>query len=507
MIKFMDRLERFVPDISLPARLVCLLAFLYVVGLAPAALWAGAITPVVLSQASTQSLVVPVYRNVTWLEHSNPPNLVNDQGVFGYQPEFYLQGLLLTSAASASPRHGETVVHAKLDKTGYSYVGRSYGVGSSVGLHDTFATNATDYKYYEVGLHPQVSCIYNTSTAVWLTAQNVTFISYPSSPYTDPPQFYTCNGTLPNGPVTDCFGASYWGKPVHASALYANQKYYIGFVTDKESNEIYSALYQAQCEVEFSASNYSVDVSVTNQTITVKPLSQEPPPPWPLHGTRLANQTFNTIDGMSRILSSTLWTDVLGNAFISNIANVAGSGKGGNIDGSNASTAQQNLIGIEDSITSLIDNTLVSVNSAQLLIMNDIITTSAHIHTPAIGFGTAPYIYAVLAINFAIILLFMEELIRTRCWRGLSSFRFGDSVHLAVAASGGGSRLYHAASKSLPAFPRSLAVDELSDDVSLRFEHGLWPGIPVLVLDRCEEKMEEKLENEMSDQKALAITP
>lgn len=81
--------------------------------------------------------------------------------MFSFEPQFLQHGLILDSASRASslesiqnPNVNTTVVHAKLDATGYSYVNRSYGVGASVGLVDAFAQGANAYSYQEIGLDP-----------------------------------------------------------------------------------------------------------------------------------------------------------------------------------------------------------------------------------------------------------------------------------------------------------------------------------------------------------------
>jgi hypothetical protein len=56
--------------------------------------------------------------------------------VFTYSLNYDLQGLILNNAASAACVSNLNRTHRKLDNIGYSYIGRSYGIASSVGLVD-----------------------------------------------------------------------------------------------------------------------------------------------------------------------------------------------------------------------------------------------------------------------------------------------------------------------------------------------------------------------------------
>lgn len=94
---------------------------------------------------------------------------MHDQnGIFSYSPNYDLVGLILTQAAPASNIGNASQPVRKLDNTRYSYAGRSYGVGSSVGLVDkNFVQNTTKgYTYNEIGYLTQVQCIVD-STSDW----------------------------------------------------------------------------------------------------------------------------------------------------------------------------------------------------------------------------------------------------------------------------------------------------------------------------------------------------
>jgi hypothetical protein len=126
----------------------------------PAALWAGAITPVTSRGSATDFLGVPQFSNISFIKDPTLTSSVNNTlGTFTYEPAFDLQGLILNSAPTASSRLGGDTIHSKLDNTGYSYVNRSYGVGAVAGLGDnTLAPTMLSYSYQEVGHQATITC-------------------------------------------------------------------------------------------------------------------------------------------------------------------------------------------------------------------------------------------------------------------------------------------------------------------------------------------------------------
>jgi hypothetical protein len=125
---------------ELPLHFSIALAFLGIF-IVPSALWASAITPISVIAFEQQIIPLPSYSNTTllnqnWTERSNLPSVRNSKGFFTYNVgEEFLRDLL-ASAASATTIDGSVRQHAKTDFSRYTYSGRSYGVGASVGLTD-----------------------------------------------------------------------------------------------------------------------------------------------------------------------------------------------------------------------------------------------------------------------------------------------------------------------------------------------------------------------------------
>jgi hypothetical protein len=158
---------------SLPLHfLILLLGFLGFCTV-PAALWAAAITPVSVSAFESGTISIASYSNLSFLQarytdRTGLPSVSTKKGMFTYNPEEAYLGSLLYSASSATTIDGSIRQHAKFDYSRFTYHGRSFGVGASVGLmDDEFTQNslATQYEFQETGYYPIVNCIYNESAA------------------------------------------------------------------------------------------------------------------------------------------------------------------------------------------------------------------------------------------------------------------------------------------------------------------------------------------------------
>lgn len=122
-------------------------------------------------------------------------------------------GRILNKASSATSQVADTVpVHEKFDNSRYSFNGRSYGVGSSVGLPavhlrraqseagDVYnMTNLAHFSYEEVGYKTEVSCMVNDTSAwnIWIFYQDT----------------YTVNGTSYGVSGTWRFLQSFFQEP------------------------------------------------------------------------------------------------------------------------------------------------------------------------------------------------------------------------------------------------------------------------------------------------------
>ncbi|KAK0510924.1 hypothetical protein JMJ35_006476 [Cladonia borealis] len=398
----------------------------------PAALWAGAITPVpVVTQASSPaSIPAPQYQNSSYIREypsevfSEGPLLRSTKGVFSYSPGMRLLGSLLASGASATTVDGGVRQHAKLDNTRFTYYGRSYGVGASVGLVDeSVAKNslANGYSFQEFGLRADVGCVYNSSTEFIIGGEVDTNI-------------YPALGYLPNSGELDEYSEYYSNS--NGSKIVA-----IGVSRNKESSQRilsiaagsgYTFLNATQCTVEFLPTLFNVSVGLVDRSINVSEVATG------TDFTERENLTYVLMRQFELISNdqTTLYLSLLGDSFNSSIASYNLSVSALNEAPPTQSSAT--LIGLANSIRAMIDDLLTAYASAQLLIANDSTPTPATIQVQAFVFGSAVYVYLTFAINTAIILVLMEEAFRTQNWRGLSYFDYMDPRSLIIGSSMGG---------------------------------------------------------------------
>ncbi|KAL1968220.1 hypothetical protein VTN77DRAFT_2055 [Rasamsonia byssochlamydoides] len=479
------------PDLSLPWRgRLTALAF-YALTLFPAALWAGAITPVPASQTTTEIIQLPAYNKTSWLglgPGGTPATKNEAQGIFTFNPAWDLQGLILNSATSASNRTGGPVIRPKLDKTQYSYVNRSYGVGAAVGLTDGLINQATSYVYYENGFESSISCIYNRSSAYHLIPSS----GQPSNWFL---HVYEAKGTLPNTPPNaqpqDSVAASIGANPaiVAIATDTSNGQNYIALITDAEQ---YDPLNYTQCQITFTQRRFLVNVDVKDRIISVAPQDETT---W-LNETvadLLNQQIIQTLNNIASSLSTSLYVNPLGSALMDNIQNVQA------VQGvSNASV----FAGIEAVLTSMMDDAMVAFASAQIMLMQDTTPATVLVNSPAYAFGTFRSILAVVVITVLVAFVYGSQWGRTRGWRRLSKFDFMDVKSVIVAASEGGTAI----AKEAQALHRSqgtrwyaAADDELVGGICVRLGKSAEGSIAVLLSERPRRRVYTGLVDESAD--------
>jgi hypothetical protein len=141
-----------------------------------------------------------------------------------------------------------------------------------------------------------------------------------------------------------------------------------------------------------------------------------------------------------------LYTSLVGSTFVQNIQNVHPDFRAAG--GDNATLTADVLRGVEDSLVSMLDNSLLAFSSAQLMIANDTFTTPISLSARAIRIGEPRYVSIIVGIHFTITLLCLIELIRTRMWKGLSKFDYTDIKSVIVGASLGGNTIAKRARES-----------------------------------------------------------
>jgi hypothetical protein len=351
----------------------------------PAALWAGSITPTINELTEKTVVEVPDFDQATskyWASRCAPAQPCDellggtqDLGTFSYvnwkglsrKVVFFSTltnaiartGLLANSVSQASSRNLSTPVYQKLDGTGYFYHGRSYGVGSAIGLlQPTYSGDQNAiirrYSFVEDGYYANVSCHYNRSSQLSFAKSDR--VSTPDGIYG--PQGYWVHGSLPNGEWAGfpTWGVLYEGFTASIAAVNNQSRYMYGFL----AGDAYSMLNQTQCEVWFTPSrfNVSVDMDAKNISVTLsqhKALDIDP-------SRALANISFHGVGYLSQTLT-TLYTSVLGDSFRRNVENVQSRAQRKEV------TDQDVVEAVEDGLRLLLDHFLEGSGAAQVMLL------------------------------------------------------------------------------------------------------------------------------------------
>ena len=283
--------------------------------LIPAALWAGAITPVVTREQAFGVTNIPKYTldpqgrqlNQTtgnW-EGGAANTTINDYGQFSFFPAYPFGGRILNKASSATSLDNKTTaIYEKFDNSQYSFNGRSHGIGATVGwplLNETrqiierqdisILKNLAEYSFEQVGYDARVSCMMNHSSQWNL------LVLYESG-YSGIPIILFAIGPLPNSPAGDntfqrgMIDVAYSAEPiVLAQFAYVSDisMAAIGAVSNDGTNYLaltsyggslgatsdlpsiprYSFLNHVQCEVKFIPRTFRVDADTNQRLINV----------------------------------------------------------------------------------------------------------------------------------------------------------------------------------------------------------------------------------------------
>ena len=397
-------------NLSFRSLAICLLVAIFCV--VPGALWTGALTPIVVSTGLLHGTIdAPRFSAASacfWNSEFqirepgmflwnlvNSCQLVQDQrGFIPSCPVPALQPLLLLSASSATTTDSSPRLHAKLDNSQWTYIGRSYGVGASVALAAPnlgaeFVANGTEfYQYLEDGYLSDVTCIKNSTSAFAVHLEETGIGS-------DGLSLYNVKGSLPNEPagVYEYFPMMNFNDDYSEILAWAarsvNGWNSIAIASGKQN---YTDLNQTQCEVTFAPTTFNVSVDTAAKAITVtisKPSAVDIEPT----GNLTAN-VINSLNLLSR-MSDTLYQPVLGNALSLNTVSMTH-----RLSLQNPSSNEDAItLGVADSFTAIIDDVLVAYGASQLVNANDTTPQAAIGYVKAVQIGTRMYIILSLRLT------------------------------------------------------------------------------------------------------------
>lgn len=482
-------------DGSLPYTLSFYLPMIVVSGLAflPGFLWTGALTPNLVTHNITASIPLPYYApdpdgtswNATWTPIA-PHNVSRTPwGSFSYTPAYDRGGSMINTAAGVIFDKDELGTRPRSDKTGYTYTGRSYGVGASSGLFSDFSDDfqPSSVQYQEVGYNASILCGFNTSSQ-WAISQ---FVDEAQSSNQLIPNVYLAGGATPDQEL-------YW--QLQYSAVDDSNVVSInahpdlgstgnGTVVIATGNGSYSSLNQTQCSVTFIPTLFDVSIDLSSYEITVTKAghAQDMDPSaqtnatftaWKCQSlpTSLDSLSFNSNDisgcstytahgqpGLGNIatralrqlndlstLDTSLHQSELGEMFLSLVENeiLYYANTPLNIsdfirlDFTNPDTSNNATIkeySIEQGLKSLIDNSLLAFASAQLVLNYNTSSnpTNGTLSIGAVQVGTRGFVYSLFVFHVVLILIYLEEMFRTRFWAALPFFDLNDLKSVLIA--------------------------------------------------------------------------
>ncbi|MCJ1438081.1 hypothetical protein MMC27_007468 [Xylographa pallens] len=342
-----------------------------------------------------------------------------------------LPGILVNSISVASSSNALIPQYPKLDRSGFSFYGRSYGVAAGVGLIDDPTSTAIpdqalfveNYTFSETGYLSDVTCIFNETSDIYF--QNLEGVNG-GTPKTGNWSGYVivqqATGSLPTGPWRG-FTTMAIADNCTATALAAghNDTQYIYALA---IGHYYPNLTNVQCKVDFTPTSLDIAVNVTAQNISVIPATDQTQTV-DIDPTRaLVNNTFTSLNFLCQIIT-TMYTSVLGDAFMVNV---------------DAVTARRNhtmamesdiLTAVSESLELLLDEYFGALAASQLPQYNQ-----SHPSMPrSVQLGEPFYAYITFGINIAVILLFLYESIRTGFWQNLPAFNLLNTKSASLGAA------------------------------------------------------------------------
>ncbi|KAL3293437.1 hypothetical protein RB213_012751 [Colletotrichum asianum] len=232
---------------------------------------------------------------------------------FGIQLLAALLALIHTSTVAVLIQHGSRLAF-------FNSGGRSYGVGSSVGIQDTAITNrasAVDYSFHEDGYLPQVQCSYNRSIDFVIGRE------FPSR----------------------IFGVSGWLPDSVGSQQYSE---YVGHSTDTI----------VAVGVAHSPESIRRYVSMAAGKIHLA-----------MNATQCTRNLTRTVMRQSKLISNDVtnfYESIQGNAFLSSITawNISSNENG------TVPEAEATLRGLENAVTAISESILAAYGAAELMVGN-----------------------------------------------------------------------------------------------------------------------------------------
>jgi hypothetical protein len=411
---------------SLPAAKLGLAALVVVLAQGPGALWAGSITPAVTREPiASGNFVVPKFSTWSsdvwdaeflqkpngdvWNQVENCTSQRSQAGAVTNCPVPNHQATLLDSLRGATSWTETTRNHSKPDSSAWTYVGRSYGMGASLGLV-TAAGISDGYKllgfsYNETGYETSISCQYNASSELTLDIRG-------EAPNVD---VWYVTGLLPNSIREEYYPVVSWARANKDNAVVlgwagvaTGSQYMIGIT----SSPIYGNFTNIQCSVTFTPRVFTVSVNQTASLITVNTTdlrATDMEPSW-----HLKKNAIWSVNLLSR-MSTSLYISVLGEALQQNLEATRSRYE-------TLNTSEGALRSTQDSFEAILDDILGIYAGAQISLAKDVGSTPIVTFLEGMRFGDTTFQLAVAILTAITVVIVLIEGALTRGWQELPLF-------------------------------------------------------------------------------------
>lgn len=407
----------------------------------PAPIWAAALVPFPAEQNMTASIEISSFDvlNVSalWEPDNSIPSFGDNewrqwtikQGTFAYNTQIF-RGGLLSSAQEASLTINGQQKHAKLDRSSFSYIGRSFGAGSAAGFIEfTDIGSPQWYQFNETGLRASVHCFYNTSTQSYFT-----LISQDGNRM----KLYESNGTVANGTLgrlttyaswlpIDLFA---WNHGYDSSKHVSQIQMFTGANTSWDPYD-FKPFQGVQCDISFRMRTATVMVNASSELISVRS-DDAVELPWPAYGDAVANMVDEDLGWITATDNCQNTGCTLGQSLVFNLNTLKE-----RIQGNSTETL---LRGTEEFVASLVDNIMINRLLTRYASGAPQSTqrVTATVGAPSLVFGDRKFIIIVCVLNTAIVLAYLVECARTRGWNTTPSFDIMNDSEVIIAAFEGG---------------------------------------------------------------------
>ncbi|KAK5726162.1 hypothetical protein LTR17_012977 [Elasticomyces elasticus] len=338
--------------------------------------------------------------------------------------------------------------HAKIDAPDWSYVGRSYGVGSSLGLTWILSPEdgvpvvwedgltSVEYKddvlgveYEEYGWFADVRCEYNKSSGYGL--QFVETLDGPNKL-----DVYAAQGFLPNSfddGLEQAVRENYTVVSDPNSTILAwsarttGNRTFLSIATNSED----SGFNRTQCAIAFLPTMFTISANMSSREILVRPTTRLDVDDSRLPDITITANAIRSLNLLSRVSNPSSLHDALSRNMWNAMSDV----------GHVMITERDLMSSVEDALAAVLDDILTAYGAAQVVLAHDTVETDVTAVGMMVMVGVARYVHLVAGFSVVVVVVQVAGSLWTNFWAGLSGFDIFDGMSVMVAASAGGTSL------------------------------------------------------------------